>query len=318
MPQTIESKLRIAAETTRQLAASGASKEVHPATGGKQNLPTIAGDWRLEGLLGEGALARVFRAAPAASPRGSSASYALKMLRPQWEDHAEAIDLLRREAKVGREVTHPHVVPVLAGHLTEAPYFVVMPRLVGQTLAARLTAGPLTVGIAIWIARQLAQALDALHERGYLHGDVKPANLLIAPSGHVTLIDLGFARRPDETGSAVNRLVLGTINYLAPELLVSAIRADLRSDIFSLGVVLFEMLTGRAPVVARNLSDLLQMHNEYRVPNLRAIRADTPAALSALVRQMLLREPLRRPYSMSEVVHRLVRLEIETLSDRAA
>jgi serine/threonine-protein kinase len=318
MPQIIESKLRIAAETAGQLAASGASKEGRPTTGGEQNLPTVAGDWRLEGLLGEGALARVFRATPAASPRGSSAAYAIKMLRPQWEDHAEAIDLLRREAKVGRDVTHPHVVPVLAGHLTEAPYFVVMPRLVGQTLAARLTAGPLTVGIAIWIARQVAQALDALHQRGYLHGDVKPANLVIAPSGHVTLIDLGFARRPDETGSAVNRLVLGTINYLAPELLVSAIRADLRSDIFSLGVVLFEMLSGRAPVAARNLSDLLQMHNEYRAPNLRAIRADMPAALSALVRQMLFREPLRRPHSMSEVVDRLVRLEIETFADRAA
>ena len=277
-----------------------------------------AGNWRLEGLLGEGALAKVFRAAPAASGPGSAASYALKMLRPQWEDRPEAAALLRREAKVGREVTHPHVVPILAAHLDSSPYFVVMPRLVGQTLAEELAAGPLPAGIAVWIGRQAAQALGAMHDSGYLHGDVKPANLFIAPNGHVTLIDLGFARRLDESGSAVNRLVLGTINYLAPELLLSAVRAGAQSDIFSLGVVFFEMLTGRVPLVARNVADLLQMHNEYRPPNLRAICPDVPAALAALVRQMLFREPLRRPQSMSEVVDRLVRLEIETLADRAA
>jgi serine/threonine-protein kinase len=240
------------------------------------------------------------------------------MLRPQWEDRPEAAALLRREAKVGREVTHPHVVPILAAHLDSAPYFVVMPRLVGQTLAEELAAGPLPAGIAVWIGRQAAQALGAMHDSGYLHGDVKPANLFIAPNGHVTLIDLGFARRLNESGSAVNRLVLGTINYLAPELLMSAVRAGAHSDIFSLGVVFFEMLTGRVPLVARNLADLLQMHNEYRPPNLRAICPDVPAALAALVRQMLFREPLRRPQSMSEVVDRLVRLEIETLADRAA
>jgi serine/threonine-protein kinase len=225
---------------------------------------------------------------------------------------------LRREAKVGREVTHPHVVPVLAARVEAAPYFVVMPRIAGQTLAGRLAGGPLPVAMAVWIARQAAQALDALHRQGYLHGDVKPANLLIAPNGHLTLIDLGFARRLDETGSAVNRLVLGTINYLAPELLVSAVRADARSDIFSLGVVLFEMLAGRLPLAARNLPDLLRMHNEYRPPNLRAIRPDMPAALSALVQQMLFREPLRRPQSICDIVDRLIRLEIETLADRAA
>lgn len=244
--------------------------------------------------------------------------YALKMLHPQWEDQPEAVALLRREAKVGRTVVHPHVVPVLAAHVHEPPYFVVMPRIAGETLAERLKQGALPVRTALWTARQAAEALDALHRHGYLHGDVKPANLLIAPNGHLTLVDLGFARRFDETGSAADRLVLGTINYLAPELLTSALRADERTDVFSLGIVLFEMLVGRPPLVAHDLANLLQMHNEYRPPNLRSIRADLPPVLAGLVRHMLFKEPLRRPDSMSEVVKQLVRLEIESLTDRAA
>ena len=319
MTQTAELRARLALDEWRTVASSPQGDSRLALTGGlDSDLPTEAGDWRLEGLLGEGALARVFRARPAASPPGSPASYALKLLRPQWEDQPEAVALLRREAKVGRAVIHPHVVPVLAAHVYQPPYFIVMPRLAGQTLAARLGGGPLPSAIALWIARQTAEALDALHRHGYLHGDVKPANILIAPGGHVTLLDLGFARRFEETGSAVDRLVLGTINYLAPELLVSALRADERTDIFSLGVVLFEMLAGRPPLVAGDLTELLRMQNEYRAPNLRTSRPELPPALSGLVRRMLFKEPLRRPQSMSEVIEQLVRLEVDMLADRAS
>ena len=152
----------------------------------------------------------------------------------------------------------------------------------------------------LWIARQTAEALDALHQGGYLHGDVKPANIFLAASGHLTLLDLNFAQRLDETGSAVNRLVLGTINYLAPELLTSTLRADERSDIFSLGVVLFEMLMGRPPLEARGLPELLRLHNEYARRRCAARRPDLPPALATLVRQMLFKEPLRRPQSIAK------------------
>ncbi len=297
---------------------AGVSGSNFPQTADADNLPTEAGDWRLEGLLGEGALARVYRARPSNSRPGSPAAYALKLLHPQWEGRPEAVALLRREAKVGRLVAHPHVIPVLSAHVNEPPYFVVMPRLSGQTLAARLSGGPLAASPALWIARQAAEALEALHRHGYLHGDIKPANMFLAPSGHLTLLDLGFARHIDETASAVDRLVLGTVNYLAPELLTSALRADERTDIFSLGIVLFEMLMGKPPLVAHDLGELLQMQNEYRPPNLRAVRPDLPPALAHLVRHMLFKEPLRRPDSMAEVGEHLARLEIEMLADRAA
>ncbi len=282
------------------------------------SLPVEPDGWALDGMLGEGALARVYSARPASAPAGSPSLYALKMLRPHWQERPEAIALIRREAKVGRTVAHPHVAPVLAAHVHEPPYFVVMPRIEGETLADRLKHGALSVQSALWIARQAAQALEAMHGCGFLHGDVKPANLLIAPNGHLTLVDLGFARRPDESETVANRLVLGTVNYLAPELITSALRADERSDVFSLGIVLFEMLVGRPPLVARDLAELIRMHNEYRPPSLRSLRADLPPALAELVHQMLCKEPLRRPDSMSDVVQALVRLEIETLAQRAA
>jgi len=272
--------------------------------------------------LGEGTLARVFAARPVASVADPSdadrpAPYALKMLRPQWQDRPEAVGLIRREAAVGRAVAHPHLIAVLAAQVYEPPYFVVMPRLAGQTLAARLRREPmLPLGAALWIARQTAEGLAALHQRGYLHGDVKPANVWLAPTGHVTLLDLSFARPMDAPGSMVNRPVLGTVNYLAPEQVTSALRADCRSDIYSLGAMLYEMVAGRLPLEIRNLAELLRVHRGGRPKNVRVYRADAPRSLADLLRRMLAAEPLRRPQTIDEVIGRLVGLEIDTLAQR--
>ncbi len=115
-------------------------------------------------------------------------------------------------------MAHPHLVAILADHVNEPPYFVVMPRLAGHTLAALLGRAPtLSVSRAMWIARQAAEALDALHRHGLLHGDVKPANLQLAPTGHATLLDLSFARPMNDGSSLVDLPLLGTLNYLPPE-----------------------------------------------------------------------------------------------------
>ncbi len=210
---------------------------------------------------------------------------------------------------------HPHVAPVLAAQFREPPYFIVMPRLTGETVAARLAAEPrLPLHTALRIARQAAEGLAALHALGYRHGDVKPANIFIGRAGHVTVIDLGFAQRSDEPDTAVDRLVLGTINYLAPELLTSTLCADWLSDVYSLGVVLFEMLAGRPPLVAESLADLIRLHQAAAAAEPpRALRPDISSAASQLVRTMLAKEPLRRPQSMADLVSELVALEIDSL-----
>jgi serine/threonine-protein kinase len=252
------------------------------------------------------------------------------MLHPQWQDDPRAVRLLQREALVGRSISHPHLVSILQANLGRPPRFVVMPWLDGSTLQAQLRAGPdhpadgallrmvpVDLPVALWIARQVAEALEVLDAAGWMHGDVKPGNVFLSPEGHVTLLDLGFARRREETGSAVDRLLTGTCNYMAPELITSRLRADIRSDIYSLGVVLFELLSGRLPFTGGSLAELAEQHRQARPPDLRRLALHLPQAVVELVHQMLAKAPLRRPQTPRELIDRLVALEIATFSERA-
>ncbi|HVW36506.1 MAG TPA: serine/threonine-protein kinase [Pirellulales bacterium] len=275
------------------------------------------GPWRLVRQAAEGKLCRVYQAQPAEGAANRSAGYALKVLKEASQNDPAAIEVMRREAIVGRKVSHPHLISILSAHVGAAPYFVVMPWLAGATLAEMLAGGnrpPLPV--ALWIARQAAEALEALDAAGWMHADVKPSNLFVSPSGHVTLLDLGFARRPEETGSAVDRSVCGTVHYIAPEMVTSALRPDIRSDIYSLGVTLYELLAGRVPFDGPDLASLAEQHRQAEPPELRSIAPQLPLGVSRLVHSMLAKEPLRRPQTPRELVERLAALEIETFAER--
>ena len=239
------------------------------------------------------------------------------MLRPAWQKRREAIRLLQREAYVGESMAHPHLVPVLSASVVDPPRLLVMPWLEGASLQARLAAGEtFDVPRILWIARQTAEALAALHGAGWMHGDVTPGNIQVSPTGHVTLIDLSFARPQGEFGSVVDRPIMGTCNYLAPEYLTSALRPDIRSDIYSLGVVLFEALAGRVPFPADGLADLAARHRQSAAADLARLAPHVPREVVRLVREMTAREPLRRPQSPHELVARLTALEIGTFSHR--
>jgi serine/threonine protein kinase len=283
----------------------------------KSEFPCRVKQWELVNLAAEGGLAKIFRARPVGSTGNQAAMYALKMPLPAWQEDAQAVRLLQREALVGQSVSHPHLIPVLDASLRRPPRFVVMPWLAGATLEQRLAAGQrFDLPGILWIARQTAEALDALHCAGWMHGDVKPSNVMLSPDGHVTLLDLGFARRGAETGSAVDRCVLGTFHYIAPEFLTSAIRADIRSDIYSLGAVLFRLLAGRLPFESDDLADLASKHKQSVPPSLRRIAPHLPAEVARLVHAMLAKDPMRRPQTPQELIAILTRLEIETFFQR--
>jgi eukaryotic-like serine/threonine-protein kinase len=275
------------------------------------------GPWQLVRLVGEGKLCRVYQARPTGNSQARSAGYALKVLRSEWQHDPAAIDVLRREAMVGREVSHPRVVPVLAAHVGEAPQFVVMPFLPGAPLAHWLSKGRLfTWPLSLWIARQVAEALQELHRLGWMHADVKPSNIMLSSAGYATLIDLGFARRPGEEQSIVDRCAVGTARYIAPEMITSALRHDIRSDIYSLGATLYELLTRRPPWSGGSLAEVAAEHRQGEPPKLKALVPDLPAGVASLVHRMLANEPLRRPQTPAEVVEELARLEIETFASR--
>ncbi|MGA2796601.1 MAG: serine/threonine-protein kinase [Thermoguttaceae bacterium] len=280
--------------------------------------PCLVRQWELVNFEAEGGLAQIFRARPAGSQPNQPALYALKMLLPDWQNDAQAVRLLNREALVGQSVSHPHLIPILFASVQQSPRFVVMPWLEGATLEQRLAAGQhFDLPQVLWIARQTAEALDALHQAGWMHGDVKPSNIMLSAGGHATLLDLGFARRRDETGSVVDRCVLGTFHYIAPEFLTSALRADIRSDIYSLGAVLYRILAGRLPFVGYDLGELASQHKQSLPPDLRRIAPHLPAGVARLVHQMLSKDPLRRPQTPRELIEILARLEIESFSERA-
>jgi len=280
--------------------------------------PRRLDQWELVKLAAEGPLARIYRARAAGAAGEGPPPYALKLLRPEHEDDARAVGLFSREARVGRNVAHPHLISHLASHVSRPPYYVVMPWLEGATLSAYLAgSASLDLPVILWTVRQVAEALDALHQAGWRHGDVKPSNIFISPQWHVTLLDLGFARRDREPASAAERFIAGTVNYLAPELITSTLRADIRGDLYSLGVVLFELLAGRLPFEGRDLAELATRHQTCRVPDLRTLAPHLPAGVIRLVRQLLAKEPLRRPRTPGELVDRLVTLEIESFGQRA-
>ena len=194
-----------------------------------------------------------------------------------------------------------------------------MPWLEGSTLEERLTAsGAIDLPAALGIARQVAEALDAMDAAGWLHGDVKPSNIFLSPENHVTLLDLGFARRRHEAEPATaNRSIMGTGRYLAPEHLAAGLAPDIRSDIYSLGIVLYELLAWRLPFEGCTLAELAREHKQAAPPNLRRLAPHLPSEVVRLVHEMLAKDPLRRPQTPRDLVDRLVRLEITTFTERA-
>lgn len=310
------------AESSRAAArqAAGAAVETRPSLG-------RLGPWQLVRLLSEGNLTRVYQARPADDlaeqpAAGESpwrpAAYAVKVLRNQWWRDVQAIEMQRREAWIGSKVSHPNLLPVLSASVGQPPFYVVTPKLDGEPLARLLSQrGSLEVPLALWIARQVAEALAALAEAtAMIHADVKPDNIVVSPTGHATLLDFGLAQTPDEATDWATRPLAGTLAYIAPEMVTSALAADTRSDIYSLGVVLYEMLGGRRPWDSDDPGELATLHREARPTDLGELRPDVPEPVAELVRSMLAKDPLRRPASADDVATRLTRLEINSFSLR--
>ena len=250
----------------------------------------------VEDVLGEGGSSTVYRARDVRHGR----EVAVKVVRqdPALERAAERFE---REVRVAARLRHAHILPLYdSGVLSDGRVFAVMPVARGRPLRAMIDEGPLAVADAVRIAREVGEALEYLHESGYVHRDVKPENILVE-SGHAVLTDFGLAaplgevgdsrrnRSPDWWTQAIDgtRLTdagraVGTLAYMSPEALVGE-NSDERADIFSLGYVLYEMLAGDLPPFGLSASELLARRLRDRLPSLRTVRRDVPEELDALV-----------------------------------
>ena len=281
------------------------------------------GPWQLVRLMHESEAARVYAARPAEVDNQQPANYVVKMLRKEWWRDAQAIEMQRRAAWLGQKISHPHLLPVLSANVQQAPFYFVTPKLAGHSLDVILKQGSLagrgrlTLPSTLWIVRQVAEALATLHEgAGMIHADIKPSNIVVSSDGHATLIDLGFAHAPSEARHWSSRAVVGTLSYVAPEVVTSSLAAAPASDLYSLGVALYELITGKLPFIANAPEELVRQHREMKPTCVREYVPKLPKQVASLVHRLLAKDPLRRPESASAVVEELVRLEIENFSDR--
>ena len=281
------------------------------------SLPCI-GNWCAVSLLGQGRWSRVYRARPREAAADAPADYAIKLVAPvDLEDTETARQLLMREVLLARAVSHAHLISVLSSHLNEAPYYLVMPYLDGSTVEQRIERpDSMPIPLALWVARQTAEALQALHRQGWLHGDIKPSNLFVTDEGHVTLLDLGLARSFGG-GQTKPWLLAGTLAYLPPEAFASIVELQPAADVYALGVTLYRMLTGRLPFDIQQPSELAEAHLYSIPPDPRQFNPRLPQPVVQCVAAMLAKQPDRRPMT-DQLIRELTRLEIITFAERTA
>jgi len=232
---------------------------------------TPFGQYRLIELLGRGGMGEVWRAYDTVTDR----VVALKVLPANFAEDSVFQQRFRREAHAAAQLNEPHVVPIHTYGEIDGRLFVDMRLIEGRDLQTVLSDGPLSPERAVQIVEQVAQALYAAHAVGLVHRDVKPSNILVDDNDFAYLIDFGIARAAGETGLTNTGATIGTWSYMAPERFQRA-TADARADIYALGCVLYESLTGRLPFPGQTLEQIAVAHMTQPPPRPSEVRTAFP------------------------------------------
>lgn len=261
---------------------------------------TMLGRYRLIAPLGAGGMGEVWRSHDAHLDR----EVAIKILATDSSDDGTSRERFRREAHVLSRLAHPGVATIYDFDVHDGVQFLVMELVRGGTLEVLLEGGPLPITELTRIGTAIADALAHAHESGFMHRDLKPGNVVLTQSGQPKILDFGLALllgAGKNTGKLTqNGMILGSLPYMAPEQLLGEADGVL-TDIYSLGVVLFEMATGRQPFVKERTEALMFEIFGNAAPTVRSLRADAPEALDRLVGTCLSKEPSERPASAAVV-----------------
>jgi eukaryotic-like serine/threonine-protein kinase len=268
----------------------------------------LSGRYRLESKLGSGGMSTVYLANDEVLDR----PVAVKLLHREISEEADQLERFRREARSAARLSHPNLVGVIdAGEDDGRPY-IVFEYIDGRTLKRRIQEdGPLPVDEAVAYAIEIGRGLTAAHARKLVHRDVKPQNVLIDPDGRAKVTDFGIARSLESKGLTATGRVLGTTDYVSPEQAMGE-DVDERSDVYSLGVVLYEMLTGDVPFQAETQVGVAMKHVNEPMPDVQAERPEVSAVVASVVDRATTKDPRDRYASVAEMVRDLEQtLEVE-------
>ncbi|MDQ2965958.1 MAG: protein kinase, partial [Chloroflexota bacterium] len=270
----------------------------------------LGGRYRLIELLGQGGMATIFRATDSQLGR----DVAVKVLRPEYGRDPDFVARFRMEAQAVASLNSPNIVTVHDFGMDPAGPFIVMDYVDGEDLATLLRrTGPLSANRTARIAAEVARGLAAAHARGIVHRDIKPGNILLAQDGRVQVTDFGIARAIAEAQMTLPGTTLGSVQYMSPEQARGETATE-RSDIYSLGVVLFEMLAGRRPFEGDSAASIAMARLTPPVPMPSAHRSGIPPVLEAICRKAMAIDPAERFQTASAMAAALE----DQLGDRAA
>jgi serine/threonine-protein kinase len=259
------------------------------------------GEFVIDGQLGEGGMGIVFRAI-----REDGDVVALKVIKPGLVADEKTARRFAREARAAGEVDHPHLIDVLDAGDIDGIGYLAMRYVPGKSLDDRIQAnGPLAVEDTMRIVTEIASALDALHAAGLVHRDVKPSNILLDEERGALLTDFGLAKRRDYSMLTAPGQMLGTLDYIAPEMLRGE-EPGPRADLYALGCVVFECLAGRPPFGGLSMFEVGMAHLGDVPADPCTDRSDTPPALSEVVLRALAKEPSERPASATQYAEMLI------------
>jgi eukaryotic-like serine/threonine-protein kinase len=269
---------------------------------------TIAGCYVIEDMLGEGGMSTVYRSRHKLVDRPC----AIKVMNPVLATDANVRERFRREARSTQAIAHPNVIEIFdQGEMEDGVPYIVMDLLDGSTLSTLVDAGPIAPARSLPIMIQVARGIARAHDLGVVHRDLKPDNIFICRRGDradlVKILDFGIARSRADTRLTNAGELFGTPQYMAPERITSG-EAGPSVDLYALGVIFFEMATGRLPFTAPDPATFLIRHMKEAPPPPRQINARVPERLDALVLQLLEKDPRARPVDAHRVEHDLVEI----------
>ena len=239
----------------------------------------LSGRYRLDARIGAGGMSTVYRALDETLQR----QVAIKLMNREVAHDSDQLERFRREARAVAQLSHPHVVGVIDAGEDESRPYIVFEYVEGETLKERIRRlGRLPVTEAVAYSIEIARALGAAHARHIVHRDVKPQNVLIDEEGRAKVTDFGIARTLDEDGLTADGRVLGTTDYVSPEQALGQPVTG-QSDLYSLGIVLYEMITGEVPFKGENQVAVAMKHVREPLPDVQAMRPEISAALAAVI-----------------------------------